>query len=288
MIEELLQHTLIEDTIVERVKNLSQSDIALLLKEVKEKKPKLLTEDFINDAFGRKIKIIKEFHENQRYSVNNYVERLNNRYSFLQQILVKKMELKNIVSINKCSDGFLSIIGIVKDKKADNILELEDTTGAVDVIISEENYKRTNLDDVIAVSGKYSNKKISSDLVLFPDIPLNEANYSTNDVNISFFSDRVSDFLISESVVKDKNNSIINFNTPALLSIDNIIILVLISHDPLEVLRKRYVEIKNTDFLIDTIPDIIFSDQNTTTNYKGTSIFPKNTTINLRTRDGTV
>jgi hypothetical protein len=67
---------------------------------------------------------------------------------------------------------------------------------------------------------------------------------------------------------------IICFNSfpEVFFKISNVIFLLVLGFDPLEALRKRYINIDNTDFLIEPSPDIVFTDKDINTNYKGVSI----------------
>jgi arginine deiminase len=67
--------------------------------------------------------------------------------------------------------------------------------------------------------------------------------------------------------------------------VDGVIILTLFGLNPLDAIRKRYVNIESTDFIIDPIPDIIFTDKDISTNYKGITIVSINKIIDLKSRE---
>jgi hypothetical protein len=77
----------------------------------------------------------------------------------------------------------------------------------------------------------------------------------------------------------------IEISNPSIFKIGNVIFLMLIGFDPLDVLKKRYVTIENNDFLIEPSPDIVFTDKDVNTNYKGISIVSKDKMIDLKTRE---
>jgi hypothetical protein len=63
------------------------------------------------------------------------------------------------------------------------------------------------------------------------------------------------------------------------------VFLLLLGFDPLDVLKKRCVSIDNADFLVEPSPDIVFTDKDVNTNYKGISIVSKDKIIDLKTRE---
>jgi hypothetical protein len=170
------------------------------------------------------------------------------------------------------------VIGLVKEKNENGnnfIISLEDTTGDVKAVVSKDLGEKLALDDVIALSGNINNKILFADKLIYPDVPIRQVNYSKVPIKIAFLEEGKgcdADYIFHRDEVvdkiKDRNYAIAN---PYLSEIDDILILTIFGFNPLEVLRKRYVSIENTDFLINSVPDIIFTDKDVNTNYKGPS-----------------
>ena len=148
---------------------------------------------------------------------------------------------------------------------------------------------KLSLDDVIALIGKINNKILFADKLIYPDVPLRPVNYAVDSIKIAFLEEgKESDasYIFSKGKVEDKiKNKPHEITNPCLIEIENVLILVLFDSNPLEALRKRYVNIENTDFIIDPVPDIIFSDKDVNTNYKGITIASLNKIIDLKTRE---
>ena len=315
IIKELIDFgILVEPEAGKVLEDLDQQSLSIILEKCKEQRPLMLTEDIIKTYLkSTSIKIIKRFEPLKTYSVQDIVEQLNKRYDFIQNLLMRKVELSNIVSINKCSNGKLSVIGIVKSKEKSNgnvVLELEDKTGTLRCVVSDDIAKDIRHDDVIAVYGNYNNNLLFGEKIMYPGVPLRKVNYSDKDTKVAFiinhdFSkdmDIKADYIIignCDNIEKAKEkypmsklysvglkvNDIDYISTPSLIEIDGIVILILFDHDPLEVLKKRYVSIDNTDFLIDTVPDIVLTNKDINTNYKAISIIGQKSIINLKSRD---
>ncbi|MFQ6020432.1 MAG: hypothetical protein ACE5J4_00185 [Candidatus Aenigmatarchaeota archaeon] len=283
---------LVEPNAAELLKNLNQGEFEKLLENLKKEESLVLSEKFIKKIFKKEIKIIKTFIPIKKLSIQDFVNMLNNRYNFLQNILVNKLAMENIISINKVSSGNTTIIGMVKIRQEKNnnlIVWLEDQTGEIETIIPKMLGEKINLDDVIAITGNISNKKLYGEKIIFPDIPIRRVNYSDDSIKIAFIlngKDYDADYLIYENKIKDKlNNKILEITNPSIVSIGGIIILIAHKFEPFEILKKRYIHKDKTDFLIDNVPDILFTDRKINTNYKGVTIVSGNNLINLKTRE---
>jgi len=283
---------LVEEDAVDRVKNLDEKDFEKLIDFLKKEKTFILSKNLIKRILREEIRILKTFKPVKTYSFNDFVNMLNQRYDLLQKILVKKLELKNIVSINKCSRGIVSVIGLIKEIKEkgnDFVIELEDPTGELQAVIPKNLGKTLSLDDVVALSGRFSNKILFADKLLFPDVPLRSANYSSEPIKIAFLKKEEkydADYCVFTDKIKDNiKNKVHKITNPSIVEIGGLIILIIHRFDPFNILKKRYVNLDNTDFLIDSAPDILFTDKNINTNYKGISIVSNNKIINLKTRE---
>lgn len=279
---------LIQPEALEKLKTLGKKDIEIIFEKTKEEKILVLSEDFIEKTLGKtSIRILKSFEPIESQTLESLVELLNERYKTLQEILLRKLELTNVVSINKCSSGKVTIIGMIKDlkeKKENLILELEDTTGTLQVLLPKLE-KKPSLDDVVAVSGNINNNILFGEKIIYPDLPLRPVNYSEEPVRVGFLKNNNVDFLISNTEVRGKNNNIEKITNPCLIELNSVVILIAFDVDPLGVLKKRYISVKNNDFIVDPIPDIFFTNKEINMNYKGTSILGPNNIINLKTRE---
>jgi DNA polymerase II small subunit/DNA polymerase delta subunit B len=307
---------LVEPEAAARLKSFSDSDLKTIMSKVEAQRPLVLSEEVIKEYLKTSVmRIIKQFTQKTSFSVQDYVNFVNERFSFLQSILVTKMEAANITSINKCGRGNVTIIGMVKSiEKKDTgfAADLEDTTGSIKAVIPEELGKKIEHDDVIAVTGNINNSILFADNVIWPDVPLREPKKSNVKTKIAFMTNYSfehnpkidSDYLIVsnceniEHVQQDlpflKIIAITNADTktkatkirsPCLMEIDGVVILVAIGYDSLKTLRKRYIIEGKTGFLIDPIPDIVFTDKPMDSNYKGISVISPFKTVDISTRE---
>jgi len=244
--------------------------------------------------------------------VQDFVDEINERYSFLQKILLNKINTDDMVSINKCSGGKVSVIGMIKtvEEKDDTfVMEIEDTTGSIKTVAQKEQGKNINKDDVVAISGNVNNKILFATKIVFPDVPLRQPNKSELPTKVSFFANHDfskmpefdSDYAILyncenvERLTKEKpfTKLIITgedskkTKDPCLLDIDGSVLMLAFGSDPLLVLKKRYIAKNNSFFVVEPVPDIVFTDKtvdSTHENYKGISIVQNFNTVNLNNR----
>jgi len=281
---------LVDEKIADKIEDLNEEELYNLVETLKKENIFIVNEEILRRVFVGEVKILRKFKKTEKITVQDFVKNLNNRYNFLQDILMKKIELSDIVSINKGNVGNLTIIGLVKEKEVKEdrfLISLEDPTGEIKTLATKKLGERINLDDIIAVSGRVTNKKLFIDKLLFPDVPLKPVVYSKESINVVFSDkkDIETDYLIYDNKIKDKiKNKEYEITNPCIFKINNVVVLLVLGSNPLEVLKKRYVNIENTDFLIKPSPDIVFTDQEINTNYKGISIVSKDKIIDLRTR----
>jgi DNA polymerase II small subunit len=171
----------------------------------------------LNIEIPKEVSIKKEFVENLNFScvkipqlslftnkkleVKDFITYFRNRLSEMKFFLQDHSELDNLVSINKLSGNAhgISIIGLVYDKRVTKnkniILELEDLTGKIKVLINkdkEELFKKAEeiaLDSVIGVKGSGNSDIIFSNELIFPDSKLSERKKSIYDENVLFIGD---------------------------------------------------------------------------------------------------
>jgi len=274
-----------------KIENLTEEEFYRLIENLKKENVFIVNEGIFKNILSEDVKILRAFTKAQKFNVQDYVRNLNERYSFLQNILMKKLELPNMVSIDKTSDGSASIIGIVKEKeeKIENIIiSLEDSTGEMKAVINKKLGEKIALDDVIALTGNIKDKVLNADRILFPDVPFKPVAYTQDTIKVAFLPEKNTnaDYILLNDKVEDRiKNKEINIENPCIIKINNVLFLVIAGLDPLEVLKKRYVNIDNTDFIIEPSPDIVFTDKDVNTNYKGISIVSRNKIIDLKTRE---
>jgi hypothetical protein len=283
---------LVDEQIAEKVEKLDEESFYKVIEFLKKEKPFMLTKDVLDKILTKDIEVLEQFKPVSSFTIHDYVKTLNERYKFLHDILINKVELKNIVSINKAGNGDVSIIGLVKEMREKNsrmLVVLEDPTGDIEALADKKMVEKLSLDDVVAVSGKINNKILFVDKLLFPGIPLRPVNYSEESVKIAFLSSKKSnniEYVFYKDKIKDRiKKKTYEINEPCFVKVKNVIILVIFGFDPLTIINKRYVRKDNTDFLIDKIPDILFTDSKKNMSYKGVSIVSMDNTIDLKTRE---
>ncbi len=306
---------LIDPDANDRLSKMDDVQKNIIIGKSKEERPLVLTNEII-DLYLKTttFKILKTFNPVKSFTVQDIVDTFNKRYDFIQNLLVRKIELTNIVSINKCSNGKVSVIGIVRNKERSNgnfILDLEDKTGSLKTVVSADIGEKIALDDIIAVQGNYNNKILFGEKAVYPDVPLRKVGVSEKDTKVVFvinhdFSKKLeidADYIFIGNcdnadkakeyyprskifIVGDQvKEGIYYIQSPALIDVDGVTILILFNQDPLLALKKRFVNASNNDFLIDTIPDIIFTNKDVNANYKSISIVGTSTKIELKTRN---
>jgi DNA polymerase II small subunit len=138
---------------------------------------------------GNPVTILKDI-TNQSTCIGEYTEFVNyftDRYNSLRELLRKRMSARYIKDIKKWNLDTrepLSIIGMVLDirtsAKGHKLIEVEDTTGTIPVLIHKEKdkelfelAKRIILDEVIGVTGTLSSDSslMFANRIMFPDIP---------------------------------------------------------------------------------------------------------------------
>jgi len=281
---------IVDEKVIDKIESLNEEEFFRLVEDLKKESAFLIDEEILKNLLASDVKILNFFKKAESFAIHDIVKTLNNRYNFLQDILLKKVELSNIVSINKCSNGNVSVIGLIKDKeeKIDNyIISLEDPTGEIQVSLGKKIGEKIALDDVVAVSGKFSNKILVADKILFPDVPLRPVSYSKEPAKVAFTDKNVkADYQIYNNKIRDNiKNKEYEITNPCIFKINDVIFLIVLDFDPLEVLKKRYVSIEDNDFLISPNPDIVLTNKEINTNYKGISVVSKNRLIDLKTRE---
>lgn len=186
----------------ENKKIIEKISLGLHLEITREKLEQVKPEKKEPTEIFRNIRIIRSIKdESKKIEIADFIKHFRNRFSFLRSILQDRMELENLVSINKVSNArqAVSIIGMVYEKritKNKNILiGLEDLTGKITIIVNQnkpevfEIAKNVILDDVIAVKGTGDREIIFVNNIFYPDARLPERKKLDRDESAVFISD---------------------------------------------------------------------------------------------------
>lgn len=183
------------------------------LDNIEKLRPKLSTittetiQSFLDKQY--KINVIKktEF-EQKTISVEDCVKSLNNRYESIKKHISHRLDLINLLSINRINSQTkkFSIIGIVNEKNEDNkFIVIEDTTGQLAVYFderSDENFKQIVVDEVVGLVCEKTNNKFVAKNVIWPDISLKKEIKRTKDSTYCFF---ISDLHMDDNNFKAKS-----------------------------------------------------------------------------------
>ena len=191
-------------------KHLKPEEGTLLNKNlIEELKEKYLKKEETNESINKSknnIKIIKNYEDSlKKIDVFDFIDHYKIRYHFLSKILQTRLELSDVISINrtfgKMERDKVSLIGLVYSKQITKngniILEIEDLTGSMKVLINcnkEELFSKAKdivVDEVIGVVGNLGNKIVFVNDLFFPDVKMNgsEMKKSEKEEYIAFISD---------------------------------------------------------------------------------------------------
>lgn len=160
----------------------------------------------ISSEYESKIKVITSYNQKSiKREVSHFVSYFRQRYKTLEQILNRRKEVQNRLSIlrikGKKEKEIVSAIGMVSTisvTKNENImLTIEDLTGTINVLINKNRSddlfsiaKNIVFDEVIGVEGTVSNGVIFANSIISPDIPLTkELKKSPEEEYVVFLSD---------------------------------------------------------------------------------------------------
>ncbi len=146
-----------------------------------------------------KVEVIDEVDiSKEEKDVPEFLGYYNDRYDRMKKILMKRMELKSAVSIqrlNRRDEGEdAATIGLVRNKYSTNsgkyIVELEDKTGTFKTLIDERDGQRIVPDEVIGVRGSMGEDIIFANSVIRPDLPIPDGVSTTKQkVRAAYISD---------------------------------------------------------------------------------------------------
>ena len=156
----------------------------------------------ILDSFERKPK---------ETSMEDVVKELNERYEKTSEILSKKKDLSNLISVNRISQQtkqFSLIVSLKDVNPGDKSLLVEDPTGSITVYVSDHavgDFQYLLEDEVVGLicdnQGTFENRVVK---IIFPDIPL-QTKPTTTDNEI--FCMLLSEFDVKNSKAVEKLKS---------------------------------------------------------------------------------
>jgi len=202
--KELMEIFLKKDLIVDLesleyfLKNPEQVEI--FLREIEGKKvPSIIKIDFVKAILGsREIKIKeikKKVSENKTFSVNDITQILIERYERIKSFFSYRMDIVNLISINKINEKtkkFSLIVMIKEVDRKNKTAVVEDLTGETLVFLPNNVLNFVVQDEVVGLVCEKNNDKIEVLNVLWPDIPLNRKIASLDeDIYCVFISKKV-------------------------------------------------------------------------------------------------
>ncbi|MFT4303292.1 MAG: DNA-directed DNA polymerase II small subunit [Candidatus Woesearchaeota archaeon] len=189
-------------------KNVSIIDIQKKIKEIDivNNEKNIILKKQENEIKKKANVIIKKSYDlvSMKRDVDHFVSYFFSRYKQIEQMLRKRKELENILSIirlkSKKDRETVAIIGLVRNKEItrnDNIiLTLEDPTGEIKVLANKNNTEIYNFakeivnDEIIGVVGINGDNILFANNIIQPDIPLDkEFKKYDKDEYVVFLSD---------------------------------------------------------------------------------------------------
>ena len=287
-IKELLsQGYLITPDAKKVLEQLSDAERSYLLKKIS---------GFIIDASAfniiPKIKILQELEQKNFLSINDFAQRYMKRWEILQKILLSRVELNDAVSVAS-AQGNCTVIGLIT-KRQDHFI-LEDPTGTLTLFIKQQDAEKIENDDVIAAKGTVNNKTMDVSEIIYPDVQIHMPRKTSYDLFISCqqnetLQDCDVSFIIDEDQCKLRYpGKEIVLKNPSLISLNDVIILYYSGTQyPINVLRKRFIQRKYSDFILENVPDVIVTNAvKDPINYKGVSVLPPGYILNLKNYEKT-
>ncbi len=159
-----------------------------------KEKPIVITDDYIELFLSQRleVKVVKpQIKKKEKVTVQDVLSYFTNRFEFFKSILSRRMELFNILSINKISSKSkkFSLIGLVREIEKDRKkVTIEDTTGSVEVLVEDEkNLRYLTLDEVVGLLCVKGGEEIICKKIVWPDLPLKRRVKKTKEEIICVF-----------------------------------------------------------------------------------------------------
>jgi len=132
-------------------------------------------------------------------TIENFFELFRDRYIRIRNVLMSRVNLKDVVDINnldRYQNQEVKVVGMIremrKSRSGNLVIELEDATGSCIVVDSSDAGKRRMLvnDEVIGVVGTMKGELLLAREVVEPDVPMLKEQPSCEDpISIAFISD---------------------------------------------------------------------------------------------------
>ncbi len=148
------------------------------------------------------LKVLTNYEDESKLrEVKDFVYHYKERYEFLKNIVAKRQEMQNVISISRAfsreKGEEVALIGLIYEKrltkKGNTMIKLEDTTGSMNVIFDSTKTNDLDLlceDELIGVVGTMSNGFLYAREIIFPDIPAQtEVKKFNEDICAAFISD---------------------------------------------------------------------------------------------------
>jgi len=136
----------------------------------------------------------------KKLEVRNFVKHFRSRYKGMKKLLMERLELDNLISIDKITgNNDISIIGLVTSKQITKnknlIMEIEDLTGSVKILINQnkedvyEKSKEILLDDIIGFKCNGTRDFLFVNDFFYPDCHIIEKKRLDEESYALFISD---------------------------------------------------------------------------------------------------
>jgi DNA polymerase II small subunit len=159
----------------------------------------------IQEVKNKDLKVIFNYDEEpSKKEVKDFVAYYNARFKAIEGLLKNRQDLSGLTSISRLAQksfrDTVAIIGIVNKKretpKGHIMLELEDKTGKINVLLSNNKKdildmgKNIVLDEIIGIKGSCGDKIIFANSVVLPDVPMHkELKKCPEEIYAMFLSD---------------------------------------------------------------------------------------------------
>jgi DNA polymerase II small subunit len=191
------------DMLLYNISDIKKEVINHIIKEVKQPEKEVIID---NEETNSSVIVLKSYKEDysKKREVQDFVQYFKKRYESLKNMLQTRQELCNVISINKIlnrkENDNVGLIGIIVSKnitkKGNIILELEDPTGSIKVIITKNKKNVFDLgnelvlDEVVGIVGNSGDKVVFCNNIIFPEVPINkELKKISDDVSAVFIGD---------------------------------------------------------------------------------------------------
>ncbi len=153
------------------------------------------------------VEILKTPEKNQKlFSISDFTNFFSSRYEELRKLLVKHLDLVNLISINRISPKTrkFSLIVMVREKdETEMSMIVEDFTGEQTIFFEDrENFNFILEGEVLGIVCEKEGERVFVKKVVFPEIPLKREISKTNDDIFCLF---VSDFHIDDKNFNKKS-----------------------------------------------------------------------------------